>query len=38
MRNLIALVVLVMLLASCSRSVTPHEAANKHYKKCQSIR
>jgi PBP1b-binding outer membrane lipoprotein LpoB len=38
MKNLIALIVLVLLFASCSRSVTPYEAANKHYKRCQSIR
>ena len=38
MKNLITVIVLVLLFASCSRSVTPYEAANKHYKRCQSIR
>jgi uncharacterized protein YceK len=38
MRNLLTLVIVVLLLASCGRSVTPHDAANKHYKKCHNIR
>lgn len=38
MRKLTVLVILTVLLASCSRSVTPYQAANKHYKRCQSIR
>lgn len=28
----------VLLVSSCSRSVTIHQAANNHYKKCRPIR
>jgi hypothetical protein len=38
MKRIAAFLALAILLAACSRSVTPYEAANKHYKKCQNIR
>ena len=36
-RILVALVV-ISFLASCSRSVTPGEAANHHYGHCRDVR
>jgi hypothetical protein len=38
MKKILALVVIVFLLASCSRSVTPYEAANHHYSHCRDVR
>ncbi len=38
MKNLLAFIVLVILFASCSRSVTPYDAANRHYNKCRPLR
>jgi len=38
MKKILCLVVLVTLLYSCSRAVTPYEAANHHYSKCRDVR
>ncbi len=38
MKKLLAFIVLVILLASCSRSVTPADAANRNFKRCHNIR
>ena len=38
MKKLLSFIVLVILLASCSRSVTPYEAAKNNYKSCRPIR
>jgi PBP1b-binding outer membrane lipoprotein LpoB len=38
MKKLLAFIALIILMASCSRSVTPYDAANKHYKTCRPIR
>jgi hypothetical protein len=38
MKKLLAFIVLVILFASCSRSVTPYDAANRHYKRCHNLR
>jgi hypothetical protein len=38
MKKILALALLLSLLYSCSRSVTPYEAATNHYKSCRSMR
>lgn len=38
MKNLVLFLVLAILFSSCSRALTPGEAANHHYKKCRDIR
>ncbi|WP_419555709.1 lipoprotein [Pollutibacter soli] len=38
MKKILAFIAIVVFLTSCSRSVTPYEAANKNYKRCQNIR
>lgn len=38
MQKLMAIFALAILFASCSRAVTPSEAANHKYKKCRAIR
>ncbi len=38
MKKILAIIVLASLLASCSRSVTPYEAANRHYSHCRPVR
>ena len=38
MKKIIVLAILVSTLYSCSRSVTPYEAASHHYTKCRDMR
>jgi hypothetical protein len=38
MKKILALALLVSLLYSCNRSVTPYEAATHHYTKCKDMR
>ncbi len=38
MKNLLAVMAIIVLLISCSRSVTVQQAANNHYNKCRPIR
>jgi hypothetical protein len=38
MKKILALALLLAFLYSCSRSVTPYEAANHHYSKCRDVR
>jgi hypothetical protein len=38
MKAILGLIVIVMVFASCSRAVTPGEAASRHYKSCRSVR
>lgn len=39
MQKIVALLLLITVVAvSCARSVTPHQAANKHYKNCRNVR
>jgi hypothetical protein len=38
MKKILALLVLASLLFSCSRSVTPYEAANHHYGHCRDVK
>jgi hypothetical protein len=38
MKKILALALLLSLLYSCSRSVTPYEAATNHYKSCRNMR
>ncbi len=38
MQKLLAIVVLGLLFASCSRAVTPGEAATGKYKHCRPVR
>jgi hypothetical protein len=38
MKTILGFLVIVIVFASCSRAVTPGEAANRHYKSCRSVR
>ncbi len=38
MKKILALALLLTLLYSCSRSVTPYEAASHHYNHCRDMR
>jgi hypothetical protein len=38
MKKILALALLLSLLYSCSRSVTPYEAATHHYSHCKDMR
>ncbi len=37
-KNLFALLAIALVLASCNRSVSVHQAANNNYKRCHPIR
>jgi hypothetical protein len=38
MKKILAMALLLSLLYSCSRSVTPYQAANNHYNHCRDMR
>jgi hypothetical protein len=38
MKKILALALLISLLYSCSRSVTPYQAATHHYTSCKNMR
>ncbi len=38
MKKILALALLLSLLYSCNRSVTPYEAANNHYNHCRNMK
>jgi hypothetical protein len=38
MKKILALALLLSLLYSCSRSVTPYEAASNHYNHCRNMK
>jgi hypothetical protein len=38
MKRILALILIISFVSSCSRSVTPGEAANHHYSKCRDVR
>ncbi len=38
MKKILVLILIAAFLFSCSREVTPSEAANHHYKKCRDVR
>jgi len=38
MKKILALALLVSILYSCNRSVTPYEAATNHYNHCRSMK
>jgi peptidoglycan hydrolase CwlO-like protein len=37
-KTILALVVLTLVITSCSRSVSPSEAASKGYKRCHAVK
>ncbi len=38
MKKSLIIVVIVTLFTSCARSITPADAANRHYRNCRNIR
>jgi len=38
MKTLLIFVIIAIAFTSCSRALTPGEAANHHYRKCRDIR
>jgi len=38
MKTMLSLFALMIVLASCSRAVTPGDAANHHYKNCRNVK
>jgi len=38
MKKILALALLLTLIYSCSRYVTPYQAANNHYTKCKFMK
>ncbi len=38
MKLILTLIIIISFVASCSRSVTPGEAANHHYGHCRDVR
>ena len=38
MKRILVALIVISFLASCSRSVTPGEAANHHYGHCRDVR
>jgi hypothetical protein len=38
MKTLIVCLLVMAAFSSCSRALTPDQAANNHYKKCRDIR
>jgi PBP1b-binding outer membrane lipoprotein LpoB len=38
MSQILAVILVIAFFASCSRSVTPFEAANNHYNRCRAVR
>ena len=38
MKRILALALLLSLLYSCNRSVTPYQAASNHYSRCREMR
>jgi hypothetical protein len=38
MKKILALLLIISFLYSCSRSVTPYQAASHHYSRCRDMR
>jgi hypothetical protein len=38
MKKILVLALLITLIYSCNRDVTPYQAANNHYKSCRNMR